>query len=195
MMSNDCFMTSQYTTAIFTDIWCSAEDFKKDLNESAFKGCMQDGSVEGQKDNVSLLFYLLYAKYGNTPIANNDITQFKYKVFSVMYQYGPTWAKRIDIQDKLRNLTDDELRTGNKTISNSALNPETSPSTGALEELTYINQQNTSGNKKSYLTAYADLWDMLKVDVTEDILNKFKPLFKIVVIPEHTLIYTTEEDE
>ena len=155
MMSNDCFMTSQYTTAIFTDIWSSAEEFKKDLNESAFKGCMQDGSVEGQKDNVSLLFYLLYAKYGNTPIANNDITQFKYKVFSVMYQYGPTWEKKTEIQEKLRNLTEAELLAGSKAIYNSALNPSTAPSTQTLEELNYINSQNTTNYKKSKMEAYS----------------------------------------
>ena len=94
-------MIPQYTTVLFTDIWDSAEDFKADLDDSAFAGCMQDGSTQGQPDNVSLLYYLLYAKYGNNPIANNDVTQFKYKIYSVMFQYGPTWEKKLDIQHKL----------------------------------------------------------------------------------------------
>ena len=159
-MNNDCFMTSQYTTAIFTDIWNSADEFKADLNASAFAGCMQDGSVEGQKDNVSLLFYLLYAKYGNTPIANNDITQFKYKVFSIMYQYGPTWEKKTEIQEKLRGLTEADLLTGAKAIYNSALNPGTAPSTNTLDELDYINSQNTTNYKKSKMEAYGILLEM-----------------------------------
>ena len=180
-------MLPMYNTVLFCDVYESAEEFLNDYNASPLK--------KMSETEATTLFYLLFARYGNNPIANYSVEAFKMKLFATMYQYGPTWAKRIDIQDKLRNLTDDELRMGNKTIMNSALNPETSPNAGSLEELTYINQQNTSGNKKSYLNAYADLWDMLKVDVTEDILNKFKPLFKIVVIPEHTLIYTTEEDE
>jgi hypothetical protein len=41
-------------------------------------------------DNVSLVYYLLYARYGNNPIANRDENQFKFKIFSVIFQYGPT---------------------------------------------------------------------------------------------------------
>lgn len=180
-------MLPMYNTVLFGEIYTSAAEFLADYNLSPLK--------KMSENEATTLFYLLFARYGNNPIANMSVDAFKMKLFATMYQYGPTWAKRIDIQDKLRNLTDDELRTGNKTIMNSALNPETLPSTGALEELTYINQQNTSGNKKSYINAYADLWELLKVDVTEDVLNKFKHLFKTIVIPEHTLIYTTEEDE
>lgn len=194
-MNNDCFMTSQYTTAIFTDIWNSADEFKADLNASAFAGCMQDGSVEGQKDNVSLLFYLLYAKYGNTPIANNDITQFKYKVFSIMYQYGPTWEKKSEIQEMLRGLTEPELLTGAKAIYNSALNPSTEPSTQGLEELEYINSQNTTNYKKSKMEAYGILWEMLDSNITSRFIDKFAICFKRFVFPEKPLLFASDDEE
>ena len=194
-MTNDCFMTSQYTTAIFTDIWNSADEFKADLNASAFAGCMQDGSVEGQKDNVSLLFYLLYAKYGNTPIANNDITQFKYKVFSIMYQYGPTWEKKSEIQEKLRGLTEADLLTGAKAIYNSALNPSTEPSTQGLEELEYINSQNTTNYKKSKMEAYGILWEMLDSNITSRFIDKFAICFKRFVFPEKPLLFASDDEE
>lgn len=194
-MNNDCFMTSQYTTAIFTDIWNSADEFKADLNASAFAGCMQDGSVEGQKDNVSLLFYLLYAKYGNTPIANNDITQFKYKVFSIMYQYGPTWEKKSEIQEMLRGLTEPELLTGAKAIYNSALNPSTEPSTQGLEELEYINSQNTTNYKKSKMEAYGILWEMLDSNITSRFIDKFAVCFKRFVFPEKPLLFASDDEE
>ena len=194
-MNNDCLMTSQYTTAIFTDIWCSADEFKADLNASAFKGCMQDGSVEGQKDNVSLLFYLLYAKYGNTPIANNDITQFKYKVFSIMYQYGPTWEKKSESQEKLRGLTEADLLTGAKAIYNSALNPGTAPSTNTLDELDYINSQNTTNYKKSKMEAYGILWEMLDSNITSRFIDKFAICFKRFVFPEKPLLFASDDEE
>lgn len=47
---------------------------------------------------------MLYARYGNNPIANYDETQFKYKVFSVIFQYGPTWEKRLSVQETLRGM-------------------------------------------------------------------------------------------
>ena len=68
--------------------------------------------------------------------------------------YGPTWEKRLDIQEKLRNISDDELRLGSKAIYNHALNPSTAPSTQALEELSYINDQSTSNYRKSKMDAY-----------------------------------------
>lgn len=188
-------MIPQYNTVLFTQVWDSAEDFKDDLAESAFAGCMQDGSVTGQPDNVSLLFYLLYAKYGNNPIANNDITQFKYKIFSVMFQYGPTWEKKLDIQSKLRALTEADLLSGSKAIFNSALNPSTAPSTGSLEELAYINSQNTTNYKKSKMEAYEFLWGLLDDTLTAKFVEKFGICFKKFVYPEQTLLYVSEDEE
>ena len=60
----------------------------------------------------------------------------------------------MDLQNKIRNLSEDEIRTGTKAIYNQALNPGTEPSTGSLEELTSISAQNTTGYKKSKLDAY-----------------------------------------
>jgi len=192
-MSNS--MIPQYSTVLFTEVWDSAEDFKTDLSESAFAGCMQDGSTTGQPDNVSLLYYLLYAKYGNTPVANNDLNQFKYKVFSLMYQYGPTWEKKIDIQAKIRNLSDADLLTGAKAIYNSAMNPSTAPSTSSLDELTYINAQNTTNYKKSKMEAYNLQWSLLDDSLTAKFIEKFAICFKKFVYPEQPLLYVSEDEE
>ena len=150
-MNNE--MIPQYSTITFTDVWDSAGEFKSDLADSPFAGCISTTSP----DNVSLVFYLLYARYGNNPIANLDVTQWKFKIFSTIFQYGPTWEKRLDVQKKIRNLTETDLLAGSKAIYNSALNPSTTPSTGSLDELTYINSQNTTNYKKPKMEAYAQL--------------------------------------
>jgi hypothetical protein len=80
-------MIPEYNTILFTDVWDNVEDFKNDLAESPFAGSISSS----QPDNESILFYLLYARYGNNPIANQDIEQWKFKIFSVIFQYGPTW--------------------------------------------------------------------------------------------------------
>ena len=194
-MSNLTDLVPQYTTVLFTEVWDSAEDFKSDLEDSAFAGCMRDGSLQGQPDDVSLLFYLLYAKYGNNPIANNDITQFKYKVFSIMFQYGPTWERKLDIQTTLRNLTETEILTGSKAIYNQALNPSTAPSTGSLDELTYINAQNTTNLKRSKLEGYELLLSLLDDNLTAKFIERFGICFKKFVYPEQPLLYITEDEE
>ena len=181
----------QYNTLLFTDVWSSAEAFKTDLQASPFANAISVTSP----DNVSLLYYLLYAKYGNNPIANLDTNQWKYKIYSVIFQYGPTWQKRLDIQDKVRKLTEADIMAGSKAIYNTAINPSTAPSTAALEELDFINSQNTTNYKKSKMEAYGILWELLKTDVTEQFLSKFKVCFKKFVMPERVLKYVEDDSE
>ena len=141
------------------------------------------------------LFYLLYANYGNSHIASSDETQFLYRLFSIIFMYGPTWEKRLDIQANLRALTEADLLQGAKQIINHAYNPGTEPSTGDLEELEAINEQNTNNYKRSKLDAYGALWDLLSLDVTKAFLDKFKDLFIKVIASGKPLLYVTEEDE
>jgi len=184
-------MLPQYSTVLFTDVWDNVETFKSDLADSPFAACI---SVS-EPDNVSLVFYLLYARYGNNPIANRDVNQWKYKIFSIMFQYGPTWEKRLDIQSKLRAISDEDLLKGSKAIYNHAFNPSTAPSTASLDELTFINDQNTSHYKKSKMDAYMQLWELLRTDVTESFLNQFKKCFKIFVSSEKPVLFVTDNED
>ncbi len=191
-------MIPRYDTKLFTEIWDEADKFKTDFQASPFAGAIHYGETVGTvtyPDNVTILYYLLYAKYGNNPIANFDEEQFKYKVYSVIYSYGPAWEKRLDIQDKLRKLSEDDLRLGSKAIFNSALNPSQAPGTGTLEELEYINAQNTSNYKRGKLEGYSLLWDLLATDVTTEFVSKFSICFSKVVRPERVNIFVTEEDD
>ena len=183
-------MAPEFDTVRFTQVWDNVNDFCYDYQHV---GIPKTISVE----NAATLFYLLYARYANNPISNFDVTQWKYKVFSTIFQYGPAWEKRLDIQSKLRALNENnpEFRKGSKAIYNQAMNPATEPTTATLPELTYINQQNTTNYNKSLMDAYAQLWGLLDTDVTEDFLKKFQKLFKQFVMPEHTHIYVTEVEE
>ena len=175
-----------YSTQTFTNIYDSVDKFMYDYENLALPQTITN-------ENATTLYYLLYAKFGNTPIANYDVNQFKYKLFSVIWQYGPTWEKRLEIQANLRALSEDDLLKGSKAIYNHAFNPETEPKTGDLDEINYINDQNTTNYKKSKMDAYMQLWNLLDTDVTTDFLNKFGRLFKKFAEPG-TLLYVEDED-
>ena len=177
----------QYDTKLFTDIYDKVDTFVADYN-SINLGGLTDPTL------VTKLFYLLYSKFGNSPIANLDENQFKYKLFSTVFMYGPAWEKRLDIQNEIRNLSADDLLQGAKAIHNHALNPETDPSTANLTELTYINEQNTTNYTKSKMDAYGQLWSLISTDVTADFLAKFNDCFKKFVRPANPLIYVTDEE-
>lgn len=177
-----------YRTRKFTDIWDAYEVFFQEFKDSPFKDALKDESIK-------LTFYLLYSQYGNSHIANADENQFKYKLFSIMFMVGPTWEKRLEVQKILRDLSEDELILGAKQIHNHAFNPGTAPGTSTLEELTTINDQNTSSYKRSKLEAYTLLWDLLKLDVSKIYVKEFKNLFLAIVEPQEPLWYITERED
>lgn len=180
------FKTPQYDTMLFSEVYDNPTTFINDYKTIGLPITISDTSAK-------TLYLLLYGRYGNNPIANQDVNQWKIKLFSVIFQCGPTWEKRLEIQTKLRNLTDDELMRGSKDIYNNALNPDTAPGTASLEELLYINSQSTTNRKKSYLEAYAGLMALLEKDVTEEFLDKFRYLFALMVRPEKPLLYYDED--
>lgn len=143
--------------------------------------------------DLKILYYLLYGQYGNSVIASSDTEQFKYKVYSIIFMYGPTWCKRLEVQKRLRELNETDLITGGKAIYNHAFNPDTAPSTSTLEELLAINDQNTTNYKKSKMEGYSILLSLLETDVTKEFLDKFKKLFITVVEPELPLWYEMED--
>ena len=174
-----------YRTRKFADIWPSADAFIQDYQASAIPQKLKVA-------DATTLYYLLYARYGNSSIANSDENQFKYKIFSTIYIGGATWAKKQEIQDKLREMTEDEILAGTKAIYNHAFNPQTAPTTDTVDELEYINEQNTTKYKKSKLDGYALLWAILNDGVTERFLREFRYHFLVVVEPQLPLWYVTD---
>lgn len=174
-----------YRQVKFTDVYPDVATFLAEYNSNGIKTTIS-------QDSATTLYYLLYSRFGNSVIASSDTNRFKYDVWGTIFSYGPTWEKRLEIQEKLRGLSDDELFTGATQIFNHAYNPGTAPSTSTLDELTAINEQNTNKNKKDKLNAYAMLMSLLEIDVTQQFLDKFKKLFLTVVQPELPLWYATE---
>lgn len=195
-MSNiyDVTRWPMYCTKLFCEIYDNAEDFVDDYKDSG----LYDQSNSITDEHANLLFYLIYARHGNSPIANLDINQFKYKMWSIIFQYGPSWEKKLEIQENLRELSESDILSGAKAIYNRAYNPEnlTGPSTTDEIGLEYVSEQNTTNYKKSKLEAYTLLWSLLKTDITSSFVKRFDGLFKAFVTPQNTYIYETEyEDE
>lgn len=177
-----------YRQLKFTDVYSSAEDFLNDYKNVGIPAIIKE-------TNANTLYYLLYARFGNDIVASSDLNRFKYSLFSVVWQYGPTWEKKLDIQDKLRNFTEAEILTGSRQIYNTASNPATEPGTDTDEELPFIDNQNTSKARRGKLEAYDMLYHLLVTDVTQEFLNRFSKLFLVIVQPEEPLYYIEEDSD
>ena len=189
-------MRAMYNTKTFADLYEDYDTFKEDHVDNAFLPCVidhDDGTTQNPKvSNLQILYYLAYSKFGNNPIANLDENQFKAKFEAVMWQYGPAWEKRLDIQKKVRELTATDIINGSSAIHNHAFNPSTDPSTDSPQVLPYINDQNTTQYFKTKMDAYSQLWGLIADDVTEEFMTRFKPLFQQVV---HAKAYLYESED
>ena len=76
-------MNRTYNTIKFSDIYQSIDDFIYDYNRIGFPDKLR-------RQTLDVLYLLLYGRYGNNPIANLDVNQFAIKLFSIVFQYGPT---------------------------------------------------------------------------------------------------------
>lgn len=184
-------MLPQYNTKIFTDIF---PDF------SSFKDCFDNDFDSYAKDCIPwdylrTLYWLLFSRYGFNPIVNLTEDLFKARVVAITFQKGPTWVRRLQIQSDLRDLTDEELITGAKTILNKAMHDETEPGTDTDTELPYVNAQDVSKIKRSKIDAYSYLNDVLKTDVSQEFIDSYAKLFSKFVTPNITFIYVDEEEE
>lgn len=141
-------------------------------------------------EEITTLYYLLYSKYGNSSIASSDEYRFRFELFTTVFSYAPAWARKIKLQESLRNLTEDELREGSFAKHNHAYNPSTEPTTDIIEE---VNEQNTSDYKKDKVSAYAMLNATLATDVTQTFLGEFGKLFRRGIILGVPLWYESED--
>ena len=189
-------MIKMYNTKLFSEIWDSASDFSSDYKTCELYDATSASALNNSLSdaNITKLYYLLYARYGNNPITNLDENQFKYKVFSIIFEYGPNWQKELDIQNTLRGMTADQLQEGQFAIYNQAAHDATAPGTDTTAELGYINNQNTSRLKKGRLNAYNDLLLLLKRDVTKEFIDRFAICFKKFLFTKPT-IYVTDLEE
>ena len=189
MYPSETLYEGGFRTRTFANIFPNVEVFTEELTTSGIPVLLTDPQV------IPALYYLLYARYGNSHNAYSDENQFKYALFSTIFMYGPTWEKRLEIQTNLRGLSENELITGGKAIYNHSFNPSIAPSTNTLEELTTINDQNTTNYKKSKLEAYSTLMALLETDVTEEFISKFKKHFITITATGIPLLYETEIKE
>lgn len=178
----------QDRTKTFSETWDTVDKFIEDYNSIGIP-------VTISTDSATTLYYLLYARYANSHIASSDPNRFKYNLFGLIWQYGPNWQKKIEIQKKLRELNDEQIMEGAKQIYNNASNPSNDPSNFTDNELQFINNQNVTKNRRGKLEAYGLLLNLLEDDVTENFLRRFKALFKIIVMPELPLLYSIEGEE
>lgn len=181
---SDLNLFGTYLTKTFKEIFAESTVF---INEYS-------GTEDITDDSLKIIFRLLYGRFANSSITNMDENQFKAKLYGILYMYGPSWQKRVEIQKRLRELTESEILAGAQSIYNHATNPGTEFTEADLLQLKNINDQTSSTYLSGKVRGYENYMMLIKTDVTKTFIDRFESLFIAVVKPQNELLYMTEED-
>lgn len=187
MMQND-YLYGSFRTRTLSEIYPNVNGFIEDYKNIGIPETVTEESAR-------TIYYLLLARYANSPIASSDENRFRLDLFSIIFCKGATWERRLSLQKSLRELTDTDLMYGSQAIYNTALNPANGYAYDSDDKpikLNQLNSQNTTNYKKSKLEAYSILWEALREDVTTYFIKAFDRLFNQFTY-ERPLLYETEE--
>lgn len=135
----------------------------------------------------SLIYGVFYGKFGGCQVTvpEEGEERWKARFAAILWQYGPTWYKSLQIQETLRNMSEEDLIKGSFQVSTQALNPAQKPTNSMsgidMPIVDTINAQSTNQYRKNKTDAYSSLMFLLKNDVTEPFLRRFEPLFRRIL--------------
>lgn len=175
-----------YATRSFKEIFSSVDEFKDFYYKCGLP------TVFKSSDSITTLYYLLYARYANSHIMSDDEGQFKYQMFSLIFQYGGTWEKELEIQKQVRALDIESLRDAGTNLYQHAYNPGTATNGDVEQIIDYTNEATKSSSKKAIAQAYIELDALLKRDVSNYFISRFKDLFNPFAFSQYNTTYTTE---
>lgn len=177
-----------FISSTFSEVFPDLDTFLTEYNN--YKSSVTIYSFK-HEDTIKSIYFLLASEYAfSHHIGARD--QFKLMLFTRILEYGPFLERELEVQKDLLSIDIAKLQEGSKAIYNTALNPGTVPSDTSLEELEFINQQNTTNYKKSKPEAYSILLTLLNKDLIKDFISKFKNLFIRVCYPDYPLLYIND---
>lgn len=173
----------------FSEVFPDADKFLEAYDNEYIPKTLTDS-------DATIVYAQLIGRYGNSPIASSDLGRFQMRLFSIIYNEGPIWKKRLSLQEEIRLLDSSSLidAASGKVIQNHAENPASfvQAGTGSDTLIEKINSQTAQISKTSKLNAVSAL-NMLLENVTEPFLDKFSELFQAIVQPELPLLYEDVE--
>lgn len=168
-----------YDTKTFAEVYGTDDDLITSFRNSAFTDYVKDDKY------LKMTYALLDAKYHESHIACYDSLSFEKKVNSIIFQYAPTWVRELEIQESLRNLTEEDICKGSVAKFTHGYNPSDVPGTANSDtEIETVNEQTLNKYTKSKLDGYNELMSLMIQDVTTAYINKFSKLFMTVIDTE-----------
>lgn len=161
-------MFACYRSKLFTDVYPDVNSF--------IQAQKSTGLIKISDDSLTSLYGLIYSQYGDRDVLADTDYQFNMQIASKIFKYGQAWETRVNIQNAITKLNEEDIREGTMVVTNSANTSGIRPTTPD-ELLNKIDAQGVNRYKKSKVEALESWKDTIETDVTTEFINRFEELF------------------
>ena len=173
-----------HNTRLFKNIFPDYQTFSEWYSETPLS---DDSNDVPSKKTFTLIAY----EYNDSHVAMSP-DSFKEHFANELYTYYKEFEETTKIIKELMSLRENDLRIGDRLITNIADIPETESSTN-VEEVDFISNQQKQFTEKSKLQVKREELSSKRAFTVKTFLKRFKHLFIKVLSPAYT--YVVEENQ
>lgn len=182
------YLSSAYPTQTLADIFPKFADVRSFYNETG----LPDRFLDYEDFTFQTAYFMIMAEFASAHIKSSSIDLFKLRFCKLIFEHVPVWQREMYFQNKLLQMSDDELLAGSKAIHNHASHPGSVPSTASLEALSYIDAQTATNYVKNAPEAINEHIYAINYNPTDRLLDAFRGLFTDVLYASDTHYYVEE---
>lgn len=159
---------------LLTKVWSDLESYNQD--RAIFFPSIPEMTEEE--------WVVLMGRYGSSHIRYSNPTQFKFAFFGLNKEAQEKMRAKLKVNERLRNLTEEEALSGDEIITNVATNPDTAPSMDVYEPLPYVSNQTGQKETRGKVAALYNWKHSLGGQAYNEWLDTFRALFRVILQEE-----------
>lgn len=175
------------------DIWQTQEMFYNDFMSSPFASDI-DNNYYTQQDLFDVFWHLM-SVYDESHYNYKTEDKCKLKTFHVVHEYLPIYLKRISLQKRIRDMTDEDLFDSGKQVMKSANTPDTEIDMNTLTTAHYADNIQVQNRQTGKLIALQQQYASIIDNVWDEFIQKFAFMFKKFMFIPYDYIYINNENE
>lgn len=176
-------------TFYFKTIFPSYEKFKEFMTDFEVADLMD---VENELF-AKYIYKILFREYAHSNIQYDTPEDFKLDLAQIVEDNFDRYKKQVELIKKMQALTDEQILTLTKSLSNHANNPNSEPN-DPTKPLNFISAQTYSQITDNQLQGYLKALELIPTKRIKELVYQCKPLFK-KYIPNQVFVYVNEEED
>lgn len=171
-----------FLTKTFYEQYPNVDKFVEMWNVSPFK-------IDTiSQEEIRNMYYQLVSEYMVSHFAFIEPLQIDLQVAKTIYNYYPNLKKKLDLQDQILKMTEEDLADGNTAINSSMSNPDTDEISPSDATLPYTASKSIQTRKYSKPDRYTRQYNLIVDGLYDLYIKRFKSLFLTLIVGTNNLL-------